>query len=108
LPRKSKFNLMPYCVSQPSYQVRFSPRDGSILQLRTAGQTQSIARSGENGLWHLRFRDGQLLRAADFVSGSTTRSFSFSVSQQPEVLTLQYKAAEAQVRITATPRANGC
>jgi hypothetical protein len=94
-------------VSQPNYQVRFSPRDGSILQLRAAGQTQSIASSGENGLWHLRFRDGQVLRAADIARETTPGSFSYSVSQQPEVLTLHYKTGKAQLRITATPRANG-
>ena len=46
--------------------VAFSPRDGAIVGVEQEGRQGSIWRSGEHGLWHVRFRDGSEARAADF------------------------------------------
>jgi hypothetical protein len=60
-------------VSQPNYSITFSARNGSILSATQKGQTRSICRSGEDGLWRVRLRDNAVINAAEFSAAAKTK-----------------------------------
>ncbi len=76
------------------YILTLSADEGSITSLVQAGQTTSILRSGEDGLWRVRFRDGSELNA---------RSAKMQSQQvAPNTLRLNFQHPEIDVAITVT------
>jgi len=53
-----------YSIASAHYSLALSATDGSILAIAVRGTDKPILRSGEQGLWHLRFRNGKTLSAA--------------------------------------------
>jgi len=80
-----------------TYSLQISAKDGSILSLSQSGRQGTILRSGEDGLWRVRFNDGSELNA---------RSVSdVKVEQIAEnALRLTYSHAQIIVAITITAR----
>ena len=89
----------PYTLTGPSCRVAFSRSNGSILSLREAGGKRSILRSGDTGLWQLRFEDDTTLNAADFATKSPERRFSAQLTD-PNTLRMVYESDLARVEMT--------
>lgn len=92
-----------WVVASDTCRVMLSATDGAILSVSAPGGS-CIWRSGEYGLWQLRFRDGTLLNAADFGK-SAERTVRFAADG--ENLRLDYAAPEAAVSITVSASAQG-
>ena len=61
-------------LSGKTYTMAFSSANRSILSIGQAGKTGTTMKSGEQGLWHVRLRDGSQINSADF--GAASRSAS--------------------------------
>ncbi|MCL6476382.1 MAG: DUF6259 domain-containing protein [Firmicutes bacterium] len=85
-----------YIVTTGTYALALSVADGSILSLIARGSQKPILRSGEYGLWHLRFRNGDKLSAT-------------SLSPQTEIrgntLYLRYSHPQALVTVQVIAQA---
>lgn len=89
-----------YVVSGAGYEARFSAVDGSLLLRKRPGGSGAILRSGEYGLWRLRFRDGSFVSAADF--GGAGRRIKARAEAKAGVLRLIYQGQKAAVAVTVT------
>ncbi|MCX7048481.1 MAG: hypothetical protein NTX50_23730 [Candidatus Sumerlaeota bacterium] len=89
------------------HQIAFSPENGAILSVSDGVSSVAIFRSGEPGLWQLRFRDGGLLCAADFKSASGARRFDLQRDAGAQSLQLTYRAPEAIVIVTVKAHDSG-
>ncbi|MDQ3812806.1 MAG: DUF6259 domain-containing protein [Armatimonadota bacterium] len=96
-----------FVLSGDSYAVSFSAANGSVLAATQTGKTGSILRSGEQGLWHARFRDNTEIKAADFRADSAERSFKAEADAGANALQMTFRSAEITVEISATGRADG-
>ena len=94
-----------FVVSGAGYSAAFSAANGSILSLSQAGRTGSILRSGEWGLWQIRFREGGEVSAAAFSAGGTDHSFTCEPGA--DSLKMTFRGPEVVVVVTATGRADG-
>ncbi|MCC6729319.1 MAG: hypothetical protein IT208_08260 [Chthonomonadales bacterium] len=84
----------------PGWRVVFSPRDGSLRAFARYRRTErELWRSGESGLWALRFRDGHVLEATRFSSAD--RAHRFTAATGGGVVTLRYVCDEAAVTVRA-------
>ncbi len=82
-----------YCsVTGASYSLMLNAADGSILSFSARPQSTPILQSGEQGLWLLRFRNGDTLSA---------RGSSAQVQAQNNVLHLRYEHPHALVLVQA-------
>lgn len=90
-----------------TYLLALSPTNGSILSLRSVGATEGILHSGEQGLWHLRFRDGAELNAAAFNAESTERSFRYETSAEGKTWRLEFRSPEIMVAVTVMDWSQG-
>jgi len=89
------------------YKIALSPDNGSIERVSEGGSAKTILRSGEQGLWHVRFRDGSTLSAADFHAGSNSRRFQCSRDAKTGTIRLNYVAPEAGVVIDVKGQETG-
>ena len=80
-------------------KIAFGPDNGSIERVSQGGSAKTIFRSGEHGLWQVRFRDGSTLSAADFHAGSGSRRFECSRDAKAGTIRLKYVAPEAGIVI---------
>jgi len=87
-------------LSSGAGAVNFSAANGSILAVEQRGKTGSVAASGEHGLWHARFQDGSEVCATDCA-------FTGKPDVGANVLRLDYRHAEIQVRVTVVGRDSG-
>jgi len=87
--------------------VHFSTNNGSIAVLRQKGQPDSILRSGEEGLWLVRFADGSQISAADFDSSSTEQIFQCVSDPQTGALKMKFQSTEIKVVIAVAPGIDG-
>jgi len=85
------------------WSMRLDPGNGSIASLRQRGA--EILRSGEHGLWHVRFQDGSEIAAADFDASSADRSFQTQPAR--DAARLLYRSAEIDVTVIVTRRKDG-
>ena len=94
-----------------STEILLSETNGSILSVKQDGNT--IATSGEAGLWSLAFTtnnsSGQTgdLNASDFSTNSVTNHFSWSLPAPADILFLTYSNADIVVQVTLSNRADG-
>ncbi|MGD0091658.1 MAG: alpha-amylase family protein, partial [Planctomycetota bacterium] len=93
-------------LSSAACTISFSKSNGSVLALTQKDQPGAILRSGEYGLWHVRFQDGSTLRAADFSSDSGERAFKIDAAE-PGTLRLSYRSPDIVVQVTAACGAGG-
>ncbi|GIX01720.1 MAG: hypothetical protein KatS3mg112_0657 [Thermogutta sp.] len=54
-------------ITSEHYMLQISARDGSLLEIRQGNNAGVIARSGEDGLWRIRWRDNTELTARQTV-----------------------------------------
>jgi hypothetical protein len=87
--------------------VVFSAVNGAIVGVRQTGQRGSILRSGEHGLWDVRFQDGSEMSAASFAADSKEREFTHEADSAAKTLRLRYRSAALAVTVTATGREDG-
>lgn len=62
-----------YSVASAYYSLTLSAADGSILALAVRNKNKPVLCSGEQGLWHLRFRNGTTLSATGVHPQAETR-----------------------------------
>lgn len=86
-----------YSVASAYYSLTLSEADGSILALTARGAGKPILRSGEQGLWYLRFRNGTMLSASGIRPQARL---------QDNILTLHYEHPQASVKVQVTAYAD--
>jgi len=91
----------------PGYRLVFDAADGAMVSLTGATADGVILRSGDRGLWQVRFRDGSALSAADFGGGADGRRFSIARSPNDRGLLMTYESPELTVVVTATSTGTG-
>jgi hypothetical protein len=91
-----------FLVEGDGFSVAFDSETGSIVSVREAAD-QAIWRSGESGLWQVRFRDGSTLNADDFRQAPRTAQ----ASVEDGALRLAYTSPEADVTVIVTERDDG-
>lgn len=91
-----------FLVEGDGFSVAFESETGSILSVQGAGG-QVIGRSGEFGLWQVRFADNSVLNASDFRQAPRT----MVASVDEGALRLVYTSPEADVTVTVTERPDG-
>jgi hypothetical protein len=96
-----------FVVTGPAYAAEFSEENGAILAVRQAGKPGYLFKSGAQGLWRVRFRNGKEIRAADFRADSTERSFRCEADAKAGTLRMAYRSAEIAVSVTVTGRSDG-
>ncbi|MBM3500771.1 MAG: hypothetical protein FJX74_19095, partial [Armatimonadetes bacterium] len=84
------------------FSVTVDERAGAVSVVGADGA--AIWRSGEFGLWQVRFEDGSVLSAADF--GAAGRAMS-AAPEDDGALALKYTSSEAEVSVTVQPRPDG-
>ena len=87
--------------------VTFNAANGTLLSVQPQGQSSSLLRSGEQGLWQARFQDGSEIDATQFSAGSATNTFSNEWHAADNAWHLIYRSAAIAVTIHATGRATG-
>lgn len=97
LTSQVKYQGELWVISGRAFTLTLSNRDGSIVALTQTGQIASILRSGEDGLWRVKFRDGSELNARSAIMQSQQVA--------PNTLRLVFQHPEIDVSITVT--ANG-
>ena len=88
-----------FVLSGRSWSLSLDAR-GSILSSRGASTKATLWKSGADGLWSARLRDGTELRASDSQVTS-------ELSADRKTLTLKYLHAAIEVQVTAVERADG-
>ncbi|MBM3475736.1 MAG: hypothetical protein FJX75_20920 [Armatimonadetes bacterium] len=89
-----------FVVRNDAFSLTIDDRTGSLTVAGPQGET--IWRSGEFGLWQIRFQDGSRLSASDFDQPGR------SVTVQPgEPLRLTYDSPEARAVVTVSARDDG-
>jgi hypothetical protein len=96
LPRWQQGNDR-YFVVGARYSLTLSATDGSILALTVGRTGKPVLRSGEQGLWHLRFRKGSTLSATGIHP---------QVQMQGNTLHLYYEHPQASVAVQAVAYAD--
>ena len=96
--------LLGLAISGKTCTIAFDDKSGSIASLTQKGRGE-ILRSGEHGLWQVRFLDGTSISAGDFDAASQERSFRAEPGDG--TTRLLYRSAEADVTVTVTHRADG-
>jgi len=86
-------------ASGPGYVVEFSARNGAIEAMRSAAGAPVLLRSGEHGLWSLRFADGSTLDAAAFAPDDAARRFTAEVPAGDGPLSLRYECPDASLTV---------
>ncbi len=94
-------------LSGERFVIAFSRENGSILGLWQQGKAEPIVRGGENGLWQACFAEGSRLDASRCSAASTERSFRHQSDPKTGALRFTYHAAELEVKVTVTSRAEG-
>ncbi|WP_347243580.1 DUF6259 domain-containing protein [Thermogutta sp.] len=96
-------------IESDRYEMEISAHDGSLLAIRQSGSREGIARSGEDGLWRIRWRDNSELMARQTtvqteLVGTSQLQLVFS---HPEVKVDVVVAASAEAvdfHATITPK----
>ena len=96
-----------FVISSNRYAVSVSATDGSIVSVSQAGKPGSIWKSGEDGLWRVKFLDGSQVSAAAFKAGDAAHSFEAVADAAGNALRMTYKGPELTAIITATGRPDG-
>ena len=79
--------------------VTFNAANGTLLSVQPQGQSSSLLRSGEQGLWQARFQDGSEIDATQFSAGSATNTFSNEWHAADNAWHLIYRSAAIAVTI---------
>ncbi|MEJ5340419.1 MAG: DUF6259 domain-containing protein [Thermogutta sp.] len=85
-------------IASEHYTLQISARDGSLLEIRQGDNTSVIARSGEDGLWRIRWRDNTELTARQ----TTVQSELVGKSQ----LRLVFSHPEVKVNVVVAANAD--
>lgn len=96
-----------FIVAGSNYTVEFGAENGAILAVRQTGRSGYLFKSGEAGLWRVRFRDGKSLTAAEFHAGSADHSFQARTDEPAHALRMEYRSAELTVSVTVKGREDG-
>ncbi|MEN6494809.1 MAG: DUF6259 domain-containing protein [Thermoguttaceae bacterium] len=91
----------PLVVVTERGQITLCPENGAILAVAEKGKKACGVRSGELGLWQVRFQDGSVVNAAEFSASSKERSFRGEAAGAG-TLRLTYHSAELDVVVTVT------
>lgn len=91
----------PLVLATERGQITFSSQNGSILAVAEKGKKDCGVRSGEQGLWQVRFQDGSVVNAAEFSASSKERSFRNETVGAGSVR-MTYHSAELDVVVTVT------
>ncbi|MGN0852031.1 MAG: hypothetical protein ACI4Q3_01495 [Kiritimatiellia bacterium] len=96
-------SLLACCPPARAAGVAFDPATGD---LRVEQQGTSLWRSGEHGLWRIRFRDRSFLSAADFATNAVAGG-RFRLMAEGASTRLVWTSSRADVTVRATPLADG-
>lgn len=90
-----------------NFRAGFSAENGGLVYLYQKWGRARIIASGEDGLWSVRFRDGQVLRASEFGRWAERRNFHVEALDGNRSIRMAYSAPEAIVHITVEATDNG-
>ena len=88
-------------------RIALSPVNGSILGFAEVGRQGSILRSGEAGLWSVRFRDGKEILASEFSDSSPRRRFQSAADSSDSTAKLTYASADLDAVVNVRPQGDG-
>lgn len=82
------------------HQIEFNPTNGSIVRVSDGNAKGTLFRSGEQGLWQVRFREGKTLAAAEFQARAAAKHFESR--REGNAVLLTYRAPEIAVVVRVT------
>lgn len=88
-------------------RIALSRSNGAILGFAESGRQGALFRSGDQGLWHIRFEDGTTVDAAEFSGNSAQKQFRPSVDPNSGAVTMTYRSAEIEVAVTVRAQGDG-
>ena len=83
------------------HQIAFDPANGSLVRLCDGGSKETLFRSGESGLWEVRFQDGQAVNASEFQPGAGPKRFESKCEGDDLLLTYQSPELSLTIRVQA-------
>lgn len=98
-------SISPVVLTAGRSRIALSPVNGSILGFAQSGRPGSLFRSGEFGLWQVRFREGKDLNASSFSNTSQDLQFHQEVDRKNNAATMTYRGADLEVAVSV--RAKG-
>jgi hypothetical protein len=90
----------------PAGSVTFDDMNGAVTGVVPKGAAGPVWKSGERGLWSVRFEDGSRLDAAAFSATGGVRRFTVR-AKGPTQYIMEYAAPELRVTVTAAAATNG-
>lgn len=90
----------PVLIQGGQCRVLLSPVDGSLAGIGQAGQEKPLLRSGDQGLWKIKFLDGSTLSASQFRSDRGERRLHCRHAPGSHRAELIFRAPEAVVVVT--------
>lgn len=94
-------------ASGPGYRFELSARNGAIEAVRKGPGSPSRLRSGEHGLWLIRFADGTTLDSTGFSKDDAAHQFTAHIPADDGSLRLVYECADAGVTVDLAPDDRG-
>ena len=94
-------------LSSARYRIGFDAKNGAISGVTQSGQKSSIWKSGEHGLWRVRFRDNSEVNAAAFSANSQSNRFTAAPDAKNNALNLRYENADIKVDVRVLARDSG-
>lgn len=94
-------------LSSARYRIGFDAKNGAISSVTQSGQKSSIWKSGEYGLWRVRFRDNSEINAAAFSANSQSNRFTAVPDAKNNALNLRYQNADIKVDVRVLAREGG-
>ncbi len=89
----------PIQIRGGACEVVLDPVTGSLLRAGMAGQSETVVRGSEHGLWRITFEDGSALAAREFSPGVSGRSLNVQHQPGSDRIELDFRSAEARVRV---------
>ncbi len=97
----------PIRIRGGACEVLIDPTDGSLAEIRMAGQAVPLVRGGEHGLWRLEFDGGSSLDARAVVRRDPGRSIEVHYADGSNRAEIDFHSPEAQVKVMLEGRDEG-
>ncbi|HUT91895.1 MAG TPA: hypothetical protein VMY37_20540 [Thermoguttaceae bacterium] len=97
----------PILIQGGGCRVVVSPLDGSLVGIGQTGREENILRSGDLGLWQIKFLDGSTLSATQFRSGPGERRLQCRHDPASNRAELAFDGPEASVVVTVVGQPTG-
>lgn len=93
-----------WVLTGKTYSVVFSAVNGSIVEARQAGRTESLFKSSPAGLWSIRLQNGEEIVASSFGTGVLGHPCTVRADRATNSLRFEYSSTELNATVSVVGR----